>query len=103
MGGGKTAGHRPSTSGWWAEGPPPTCEVRGRVPAVVPGVLKHWNLKITRPWVAMMSALDPTRGRLEAGWFRVNSVIDESTQTHKTMVCFGGRNSTGIEQNHRYC
>jgi hypothetical protein len=30
-------GHRPSTSGWWAEGPPPTCEVRGRFPAVVSG------------------------------------------------------------------
>ena len=31
------AGHRPSTSGWWAEGPSPTCEVRGLFPAVVPG------------------------------------------------------------------
>jgi hypothetical protein len=36
IGGGEMAGHRPSTSGWWAEGPPPSCEVRGRVPAVAP-------------------------------------------------------------------
>ena len=25
-------GHRPSTSRWWAEGPPPSCELRGRFP-----------------------------------------------------------------------
>ena len=34
--GGKTEGHRPSTSRWWAYGLPPSCELRGRVPTVVP-------------------------------------------------------------------
>ncbi len=31
------AGHRPSTSGWWAEGLSPTCEVQGLFPAGVLG------------------------------------------------------------------
>ncbi len=32
--GGGTAGHRPSASRWWAEGPPHSCELRGRFPSL---------------------------------------------------------------------